>query len=149
MSIIRIPRWIQNLDVGRKQLLVARLHFRRSHSEGKLNACRIGKGCTVIRTSPFSKGEEGCTDFHFHPFAIISMNLKTHDLLIKGFHGFYSFTQKDHVIEISNLLQCLCRHGQTVNNESTASANSLKLLTFNTLLHSGAYLGISLSPCQR
>src|SRR5688572_5200181 len=31
---------------------------------------------------------------------------------------------------------------------STALTSSLKLLTFNTLLHSGAYLGMSLSPCH-
>jgi len=29
------------------------------------------------------------------------------------------------------------------NNESTALISSLKLLTFNTFLHSGAYLGMS------
>ena len=39
--------------------------------------------------------------------------------------------------------------GYPARNESTASASSFKLLTFNTLLHSGAYLGMSLSPCQR
>jgi uncharacterized protein len=36
-----------------------------------------------------------------------------------------------------------------VINASTAAASSLKLLTFNTSLHSGAYLCISLSPCHK
>lgn len=42
----------------------------------------------------------------------------------------------------------MLRLGHPAINVTTASASSLKLLTFKTLLHNGAYLGMSLSLCH-